>query len=63
MTDEFEPGDVNGQQAATGNAVVDDVLAGLVDLGEKPVEEHVAVFEHAHEQLRGVLDGPRMPRP
>ncbi|NYG57478.1 hypothetical protein BJ980_000401 [Nocardioides daedukensis] len=47
----------------TGNTVVDGVLARLEGLDQMPIDEHVAVFEHAHEQLRGALDGPRLPRP
>lgn len=43
----------------TGNEAVDSVLADLEGLDDKPVEEHVAVFERAHEQLRSALDGPR----
>lgn len=45
----------------TGNAVVDDVLASLEALPGLPLEQHVALFERAHEQLRGALDGPREP--
>jgi hypothetical protein len=41
---------------ATGNAVVDDVLASVAALADRPVEEHVAVFEQAHDQLRRALD-------
>ncbi|MDT0201545.1 hypothetical protein [Nocardioides sp. AE5] len=39
----------------TGDATVDAVLASLDGLADKPVAEHVAVFERAHEQLRAVL--------
>jgi len=39
----------------TGNEVVDDVLRSLETLGDRPVEEHVAVFESAHERLRAAL--------
>ena len=45
----------------SGNDVVDDVLASLEALPELPLDDHVAVFERAHEQLRGALDGPREP--
>lgn len=41
----------------TGVEEVDDVLESLDRLEERPVEEHVAVFEQAHERLRGALDG------
>jgi hypothetical protein len=49
--------------AATGNAAVDGVIASLAGLADLPVPEHVAVFESAHEQLRGALDAPAGPRP
>jgi len=42
--------------APSGNPVVDAVLASLGGLEERPVVEHVAVFETAHEQLRAALD-------
>ena len=37
---------------------VDAVLASLDTLQERPVAEHVAVFEQAHERLRRALDAP-----
>lgn len=39
----------------TGNPVVDSVLDSLRELDEIPVSEHVAVFEAAHDRLRGAL--------
>ena len=48
-------------EVRTGNQAVDDVLASLGELAEMPLEGHVAVFERAHEQLRGALDSPREP--
>lgn len=42
----------------TGVAQVDAVLEEMVDLADRPVSEHVAVFERAHEQLRRALDAP-----
>jgi hypothetical protein len=41
----------------TGNHAVDEVLADVEGLGERPLDEHVEVYERAHEQLRGALDG------
>lgn len=41
----------------TGHAAVDEVLESLDGLSERPVAEHVAVFEQAHEQLRRALSG------
>ncbi len=40
----------------TGVASVDAVLAEVAGLEGRPVDEHVAVFERAHEQLRQALD-------
>lgn len=39
----------------TGHPDVDAVIGTLADLDDRPVAEHVAVFEAAHERLRGVL--------
>ncbi|MGH3361261.1 MAG: hypothetical protein ACRDOM_02265 [Nocardioides sp.] len=40
----------------TGVEEVDAVLASLEGLDDTPVDEHVAVFEHAHDRLRRALD-------
>jgi len=42
----------------TGHPSVDAVLDSLESLDEAPVDEHVSVFERAHEQLRAALDAP-----
>lgn len=41
---------------ATGVAAVDDVLVAVRALDSRPVDEHVAVFEQAHDRLRRALD-------
>ena len=41
----------------TGNPAVDEVLNSLEALESVPVDEHVAIFEQAHEQLRRTLSG------
>lgn len=46
------------EQVRTGIPAVDEVIAAVESLEGKPVEEHVAVFESAHEQLRRALDAP-----
>ena len=51
---EHAPEDTTGEQ--TGVASVDTVIRSLESLEDRPVEEHVAVFEQAHEQLRRALD-------
>jgi hypothetical protein len=43
----------------TGNEEADAVLDSLAALADLPVDAHVAVFERAHEQLRGALDPDR----
>ena len=44
------------ETTSTGVASVDDVLASVQALDGRPVEEHVTVFEQAHERLRRALD-------
>lgn len=43
------------ETSATGDALVDEVLADLETLDRRPVSEHVAAFESAHERLRSAL--------
>jgi hypothetical protein len=58
-----ETGPEAGDEAApvervrTGVDGVDAVITAVEDLEERPIEEHVGVFEQAHEQLRRALDG------
>jgi hypothetical protein len=40
---------------STGHDDVDRVVASLDGLDERPVSEHVAVFESAHDTLRNAL--------
>jgi hypothetical protein len=44
------------QRIRTGVDRVDAVVVDVEGLADRPVEEHVAVFERAHEQLRRALD-------
>ncbi len=39
----------------TGHQAVDEVLRTMQGLQHRPVDEHVAVFEAAHEKLRAAL--------
>ena len=39
----------------TGDARVDDAVAGLGRLQGRPVDEHVAILEEVHGQLRDIL--------
>lgn len=40
----------------TTDPAVAEVIAAVDALGTRPVSEHVAVFEAAHERLRAALD-------
>jgi hypothetical protein len=56
---ESAPGDVDPTPEPaerTGVASVDEVLTQMDGLQERPVDEHVGVFEQAHERLRRALD-------
>ena len=46
----------NSDLGRTGNETVDGVLDALDGLDRTAINEHVAVYEKAHEQLRGALD-------
>jgi len=64
---EEAPGDVVNDLEATleelerlhtGIPSVDSVVDDVANLVGRPVEEHSAVFEAAHERLRRTLDNP-----
>ena len=42
-----------------GISDVAEVLSAIEGLDDRPVADHVAVFEEAHERLRRALDPPR----
>lgn len=44
-----------GHPTSTGHPAVDEVLRSLEGLDGRPVDEHVAAFEQAHDQLRRAL--------
>jgi len=63
MTDEHPDENQNhdaeravAEAPATGDARVDDAVAGLRRLQGRPAEDHVAVLEEVHGQLRDILD-------
>ena len=58
---EFGPEDV--EPVRTGVVRVDLVLEAVEHLAERPLEDHVGVFETAHEELRRALDAAQDPRP
>ncbi|WP_309648172.1 hypothetical protein [Nocardioides sp.] len=45
------------ERVRTGEDRVDAVIASVEELADRPVDEHVAVFEQAHDELRRSLDG------
>ena len=47
----------------TGLPAVDEVVQRVSQLADRPVAEHVEVFERAHEQLRRALDAPPAAQP
>ena len=49
------------ERVRTGVSDVDAVITAVEELEERPLEEHVGVFETAHEQLRRALDRPGDP--
>jgi hypothetical protein len=46
------------QPVRTGVPQVDEVIAAVERLEERPLEEHVGVFETTHDLLRRALDQP-----
>ena len=46
----------NPAPVPTGSASIDTVLDLVAGLDARPLEEHAAVFETAHQQLRQALD-------
>ena len=44
------------ERVRTGTPGVDEVIVAVEELEERPLEEHVGVFESAHDQLRRALD-------
>jgi hypothetical protein len=53
-----DPAPETPERVGTGVPEVDEVMRAVEELEERPVEEHVGVFETAHEQLRRALDVP-----
>lgn len=51
---EHEDGDTSAVPT-TGHPAVDEVLRSLEGLESRPVDEHVAAFEEAHDRMRRAL--------
>jgi hypothetical protein len=52
MTEQVPP----TEPTRTGVPAVDDVLSEVDQLDERPLDEHLAAFERAHDSLRSALD-------
>ena len=55
VEDAGEAGAPTTGSVVTGHPAVDEVLRALEGLDGRPVDEHVAAFEQAHEVLRRAL--------
>ncbi len=49
------------ERVRTGVGRVDEVIRAVEELEERPLEEHVGVFEAAHDRLRRALDATDEP--
>jgi hypothetical protein len=60
QTHDLDPGGADGheERVRTGVARVDAVIDRVAGLADRPVDEHVSVYEWAHEELRRTLDAP-----
>ena len=58
VVDDAEPqaAPQESERVRTGVGSVDEVIAAVEELEERPVEEHVGVFEAAQDRLRRALD-------
>lgn len=54
--DDHAPDGSTSVEESTGVPAVDEVLSTMDGLADRPVAEHVAIFEQAHERLRRALD-------
>jgi hypothetical protein len=50
--------DQDGAAFSTGDASVDSALHRLAELDERRLEEHAAIYDDIHRELRSALDGP-----
>ncbi len=49
------------ERVRTEMAEIDEVIVAVEELEDRPIEEHVGVFETAHDRLRRALDRPADP--
>jgi len=57
MSEEYATSTPVREAPSTGDPAVDAVIAEVGSLEDRPLEEHVGVFERAHDGLRAALDG------
>lgn len=55
--------DEHDQPVRTGVQSVDQAILAVESLEERPLAEHVGVFETVHDQLRRALDPDPQPGP
>jgi hypothetical protein len=60
-TGDEEPESRPPERVRTGVDRVDEVIRAVEELEDRPIEEHVGVFESAQVQLRRALDDPGDP--
>lgn len=56
MTEQPESVPPEQERVRTGVPGVDEVIAAVEELEERPIEEHAGVFEAAQDRLRRELD-------
>ena len=56
MSETDLPEPAEPERVRTGVDGVDEVIRAVEELEERPLEEHVGVFEAAHSELRRALD-------
>ncbi len=61
MTEQSDGAPVEDETPHTGILHVDEVMRAVGTLEERPLEEHIGVFEAAQAQLRQALDIPTDP--
>lgn len=61
VPDEPEATPPEPERVRTGVHSVDEVITAVEELDDRPLEEHVGVFEAAHSELRRALDHTEPP--
>jgi hypothetical protein len=61
--DDARNGEVAHQPESLGDPRVDEAVDRLDDLSQRPVGDHVAVFDDIHNRLRGALEDAAVDQP